>query len=417
MRPSSVSSPGAAVAAPGDAASAPRPRAARWSPADGSILSGYLLFAAAFGYLSVESTIVTPLWPIVLMTAGGVAAVLCRHRWPRASFLALLVLMIASAAWGTGAETALVVLALYQVGLSRRARHAWRALGVALAAGAVAGLILAMRVRVGPPILGLAPRSDLDAWPTDWVSSLALFGGAALIATLLGINRGHQRRHVAGLVERAEQMKRERDQQASIARALERERIAREMHDVIAHSLAVMIALADGANAIAPTRPEEAQRVIARVADTGRRTLGEVRRLLARVDDDATTSASPGPAQLPALVDEFVAAGLPVRLELTGSVTSDSAVGPTVYRIVQESLTNVLRHAREVRDVFVRVVLADDEATVLVQDSSAPALPADSPGRGLVGIRERGAFYDGEVEAGPREGGGWRVFARLPLDG
>ncbi|MCR2827114.1 sensor histidine kinase [Microbacterium sp. zg.Y909] len=417
MRPSSLSSPGAAVAAPGDAASAPRPRVARWPLADGSILVGYLLLAAAFGYLSVESTIVTPLWPIVLATAGGVAAVLCRHRWPRASFLALLVLLSASAAWGTGAETALVVLALYIIGVTSRAGRAWAAFGVALAAGAVAGLILAIRVRVGPPILGLVPRSDLEAWPTDWVSSLALFGGAALIATLLGINRGHQRRHVAGLVERAEQMKRERDQQASIARAQERERIAREMHDVIAHSLAVMTALADGASAVAPTRPEESRRVMARVADTGRRTLGEVRRLLARVDDDAATMAPPGPAQLAALVDEFVAAGLPVRLELTGVVAADSAVGPTVYRIVQESLTNVLRHARDVRDVFVRVRLADDEVTILVQDSSAPAVPTDSPGRGLVGIRERGAFYDGEVEAGPRDGGGWRVFVRLPLNG
>ncbi|QEW01365.1 ATPase [Microbacterium caowuchunii] len=384
---------------------------------DGPILGGYLLLAAAFAYLSVESTIVTPLWPILLLTAGGVAVVLCRHRAPRASFLALLVLMTASAAWGTGAEAALVVPALYTVGLTSRARRAWGAFGLALAAGCAAALILALRVRLGPPVLGLAPRSPLESWPMDWLSMMAVFGAVTLVATLLGINRGHQRRYVAALLERAEQMKRERDQQASIARALERERIAREMHDVIAHSLAVMIALADGASAVAPTRPEESQRVIARVADTGRRTLGEVRRLLARVDDAAGVSASPGPAELPALVEEFVAAGLPVRLELTGVLSSDSAVGPTVYRIVQESLTNVLRHAREVRDVWVRVALADDEVTVLVQDSSAPARPIDSPGRGLVGIRERGAFYDGEVQAGPRDGGGWRVFVRLPLDG
>ncbi|MCR2791823.1 histidine kinase [Microbacterium sp. zg.Y625] len=382
------------------------------------ILAAYLLLAAALGYLSVESTITTPLPPILLVTAGGVAAVLCRHRWPRASFLALLVLMMASAAWGTGAETALVVLALYIIGVTSRAGRAWAAFGVALAAGSVAALILAIRVRVGPPIHGIALRSALEAWPTDWVTMATAFAGAALIATLLGVNRGHRRRHVAALVERAEQIKRERDQQASISRALERERIAREMHDVIAHSLAVMTALADGASAVAPTRPEESQRVMARVADTGRRTLGEVRRLLARVDDDAAAlSSAPGPAQLPALAEEFVAAGLPVRLELTGVVSTESAVGPTVYRIVQESLTNVLRHAREVRDVFVRVALADDEVTILVQDSSAPALPTDSPGRGLVGIRERGAFYDGEVEAGPRDDGGWRVFVRLPLDG
>lgn len=418
MRVSSVSSPGAAVAAPGDVAPAPAPRGEDGRRVDGPIVAGYLLIAAALAYLSVESTIATPPGPIVLVTAGAVAAVLCRHRWPRASFAALLALMVASAAWGTGAEAALVVVALYLIGCAHRAGRAWAAFGFALAAGGIAALILALRMRTGPPILGLAPRAAFEAWPVDWISVVAVFGSGAVIATLVGVNRGHRRRHVAALVERAEQLRRERDQQASIARALERERIAREMHDVIAHSLAVMIALADGANAVATTRPEESQRAIARAADTGRRTLGEVRRLLARVDDAAAAApSSPGPAQLPALVDEFVAAGLPVRLELTGATAADSAVGPTIYRIVQESLTNVLRHAREVRDVLVRVVIADDEVTVLVQDSSAPARAADSPGRGLVGIRERGAFYDGEVEAGPRDGGGWRVFVRLPLGG
>ena len=103
-------------------------------------------------------------------------------------------------------------------------------------------------------------------------------------------------------------------------------------------------------------------------------------------------------------------------MEQRGRLDAEAVVGLTVYRIVQESLTNVLRHAREVREVLVRLLLGEDEVTIMVEDVSAPAAPATSPGRGLVGIRERAAFYDGHVHAGPRAGGGWRVVVRLPVE-
>lgn len=308
---------------------------ARLDLVDHGVLAGYLLLAAGFGYLSLESDLRTPPAGLLLLGVLGTASVLIRPRRPVLSFA-------------------------------------------------------------------------------------ALFLGIALIITLLGINVGHRRRLIAALVERADQMQRERDQLASIAGAHERERIAREMHDVIAHSLSVMIALADGAHAAAPQRPEESRQVIGRVAETGRRTLGEVRRLLTTVREGDGAGTPPAPAlgieQLPALVDEFRAAGLPVRLQQRGTLEPGAALGLTVYRIVQESLTNVLRHAQDVRDVLVRVLVGAGEVTVLVEDTSSPALPVTDPGRGLVGIQERAAFYAGHVSAGPRAGGGWRVAVRLPLE-
>ncbi|GGF48117.1 two-component sensor histidine kinase [Microbacterium sorbitolivorans] len=390
-------------------------------------LATYLVFAAGFGYLSVESELVTPPWAIALLCLGGVATVRLRRRDPTAALGVALILLLLSAAGGTGAEAILVGFALLGAGAIRSVRWTWTAYGFAAATGTLAALILSLRVRSGPPILGLAPRVDQTAWATDWLSLSAVFMGITLITTLAGLNIGHRRRHIASLIERAEQMRRERDQQADIARALERERIAREMHDVIAHSLSVMISLADGAKAAAPGKPEEARRVIGQVADTGRRTLGEVRRLLGQVRNGAEPQADTpllGPEQLPELVADFATAGLPVRLEREGRLRSDTAVELTVYRIVQESLTNVLRHARQVRNVLVRIDAGDeteaDEVTILVEDQSAPVQGLESrvvgtnvPGRGLLGIRERAALYDGLVEAGPRDGGGWRVFVRL----
>lgn len=399
---------------------APPNRPWRLPASDLIALLTYIVIAGAAAFLSSESELVTPAWAMAACGIAGVAVVLLTDRHPRLMLATALALMVFSAGLGSGAEVVLVLWLLFRAGAKHSGREAWISLGAAIVVAAAAALLLALRMRVGPPLLGLSLRQTIEAWPTDWLSALLSFTVMALLMTLVGIDVGHRKRNVAALTERAEQMRRERDQQAEIARALERERIAREMHDVIAHSLAVMIALADGAKATVLKRPEEAQVAIGRVAETGRRTLGEVRRLLSGVREDDVESLAlqpspPGIGQIPALVDEFRAAGLPVRLERRGADSPDAVVGFTVYRIVQESLTNVLRHARDVRDVLVRISLQQEEVAVLVEDASSQPVAEADPGRGLFGIRERAAFYDGQVEAGPRTGGGWRVHVRLPL--
>lgn len=381
------------------------------------VLAAYAVVSGVCGYLSLESPLTTPWWSLVALFVAGVASTLGARRHPTAAFAAVLVLLPASFAVGSGAEAVLAVVGLFRSAVLRPPRQAWAAFSLVIGSAAVASLLLAFRVRLGPPLLGLAPRADVAGWPLDGVSILAMSTGVALIATLVGLDVGHRRREVARLRDRAEQLRRERDQEAHLAAAAERERIAREMHDVIAHSLAVMIAVADGAEASAASRPDESRRAIARVAETGRRTLGEMRRLLTTVREDGSGSPLPAGApradRIPALVDEARAAGLPVRLEQTGALADDAVIGLTVYRIVQEALTNILRHGRDVREALVRLVIDDRAVTILVEDRSAPSAPSDDPGRGLVGIRERAAFYDGSVEAGPRSGGGWRLFVRL----
>lgn len=388
--------------------------------ADLLALGAYSALALALGYLSLESSLTTPAWALVALFVAGIATILVSRRHPLVAFIAVIVLLPLSFAGGSGAEAVLAVGALYRCGVDLRPRQAWTAFAVAAVSGTLAALVLAIRVRLGPPLLGLAPRVDLDAWSLDWLGIATVVVAVSLMSTLVGLNVGHRRRELRALVERAEQMRRERDQEAHIAAALERERIAREMHDVIAHSLAVMVAVADGAQASAAARPEESRRAIGRVAETGRRTLVEMRRLLTTVRGEGDpverrpTQASM--ERVPSLVEESRIAGLPVRFEQTGVIDADAVVGLTVYRIVQESLTNVLRHARDVQDVVVRISITDEEVSIVVEDSSAPAPPIVDPGRGLVGIRERAAFYDGHVEAGPRPGGGWRVFVRLQTE-
>ena len=385
------------------------------------LMGAYVALAAGFGYLSLEPPHDSPLWVMLLLLLGGIGTLLVRRRWPTAAFAAALALMLLSFLAGTTAEAVLVVFALMGAGVHRSARVAWLWLATTMLASAAGAAIVSHRIRFGPALWGAIIPSPTRDPVEGWQSVFLLSGAIAVIVTLLGLNIGHRRRHLAALVERSEQMQRERDQQASIASARERERISREMHDVIAHSLAVMIAMADGAEAMAVRRPEESREAIGRVAETGRRTLDEVRRLLRTVrDEDGSLlpgqDPQPGVAQVPALVEEFRASGLQVRLELAGSVRDDAVLGLTVFRIVQESLTNVLRHARTVRDVLVRLDLATEEVTILVEDTAEPAAQPTDPGRGLVGIRERAAIYDGLVETGPRVGGGWRVYVRLPLE-
>ncbi|MGV8845286.1 sensor histidine kinase [Tessaracoccus sp.] len=381
-------------------------------------MMGYVVLAVGMAILSSEPPHATPLWSMLLLGLCGVAVLARRRRFPRSAFVGALVLSLLCSLGGSGAELVLMVIAVFAVGTRRSASTAWLCLGIALAVGALIAFVLPRRGSIGPPILGLAPPTVPRDTFLDWVNTFVIICVVLLIATLLGVNVGHRRRHIEELVDRAERLARERDQQAEIAKALERERIAREMHDVIAHSLSVMIAISDGAHAAMGARPEEAKEAIALVGATGRRTLGEVRRLLGAVRGDGEDPAAerrpqPDASHLSALVAEFVAAGLPVRLVVAGRPHTDQALGLTVYRIVQESLTNVLRHAGTARSVTVTVTWVAEQVTIVVHNSASFASPQAGTGRGILGMRERVALYDGVIEAGADDDGGWRVCARL----
>ena len=256
--------------------------------------------------------------------------------------------------------------------------------------------------------------------PGDGVSLLEVAAstvGSTLLAATLGAWRGARRAQVATLHERNRLLALERDQQAAAGAASERARIARELHDVVAHSLSVIVVQADGAAAAAEQRPAAAAAALRTIGDTGRDSLGQMRRLLGvlrdRADDDAALAPQPGTAQLDALVAQVVRAGLPARLSVGGPPRPVAApVDLTLYRVAQEALTNVLKHAGEVSRVD--VVLRYDDAAVelLVRDDGRGGRGAgDGAGHGLAGMRERVDLQDGALAAGPAAGGGFEVHA------
>lgn len=385
----------------------------------------YLLFAGLLAAASAEVPDLAPLWIALVLAGPGAVTVWLRRRHPVLMFVAANLLFLVSAATSTTAELLLPLLTVYAVGVYRSARAAWVCFGVGVSCAAFGAFILATRSRTGPLLLEPTQPPNTGDLLADWVNITFGIMVILLIATLIGTNVGGRKRYISALLDRARHLERERDQQSEIAGARERERIAREMHDIIAHSLSVMIFLADGAYAAAPGQPEQSREAIGRVADTGRRTLGEVRRLLGAVRAEDRTepvdhAPQPGAAQLAHLAEDIRRAGLPVRMEVTGPPITDPTLGLTVYRIVQESLTNALRHARGASEVAVLVARTDDAVEIVVEDDAPSGMasgPGPEAGRGLLGIRERAALYAGKVEAGRRTGGGWRVYARLQWTG
>ena len=225
------------------------------------------------------------------------------------------------------------------------------------------------------------------------------------------------RRDASALQARTRQA--EEARQAAIT--AERERIARELHDMIAHNVSVVVVQSVAAQGVLGKQPARAREPLAHIERSGRQALTELRRLLDvmrnRDEPDELREPQPGLAQLAALVDSVRSTGLSVTLEVEGEPPPDSApVGPSVYRIVQESLTNVLKHASGAR-VSVRVTYGVASIDVLVQDDgpgrSEPS-PAP-PGYGLAGMRERAALFGGTFTAGNRPGGGFEVRAHLPI--
>jgi len=253
--------------------------------------------------------------------------------------------------------------------------------------------------------------------------ALVFFSALAAAVGFIGYYARTRRAYLASLVDRADRLERERDTEARLAAAAERARIAREMHDIVAHNIAVMIALADGAVYTAADNPDQAVTIMGQVSATGRSALDEMRRLLGvmRQSDVAEHAPQPTLADLDDLLVTVRAAGLPTRLAVTGqSASLPPSAQLALYRIIQEALTNTLKHACATA-AEVRLSYRPGEVTLEVTDDGQhrqdgrPSQPGigSASGNGLIGMRERAAVFGGEVSAGPCPGGGWRVYTVL----
>ncbi|MCR3724837.1 signal transduction histidine kinase [Streptomyces umbrinus] len=222
-------------------------------------------------------------------------------------------------------------------------------------------------------------------------------------------------------------LQKEKEQQARLAVAQERARVSKEMHDILGHTLAVMVGLADGAAGLTETKPKRGAETLRTIADSGRGALTELRQLLAVIGDDndrphdGPLAPQPGLADLDPLIERVRAAGPSVTRGTDGDLTALApGIQLAVYRIVQEALTNTLKYAAADTSSSVRVTVAHGTVHVDVEDTGPLRAPRDrrrstgnGRGRGLIGMRERAAIYQGQVTAGPNREGGWSVHARL----
>jgi signal transduction histidine kinase len=364
-----------------------------------------LVVDALFQALLIMVT-ATWIWPAqrdaalaLLLTIGMCVPLVWRRRHPLAVFLG--VAAVAFAQWRVhiqlAADLALLV-AFYTVAAYRSTRETLLAAGV-LELGVVLASV---------------------HWSPRWFDSFIFLSALVVVAGVLGVNTRIRRAYLASLEERAVRLEAERDQQAQLAAAAERARISREMHDVVAHSLTVMVALADGAAFHTRPDPDRAVDAVAKLSATGRTALAEMRRLLGILctADDPRLRPQPGIGQLDELVGQVRAAGLPVTLVLEGDPsTVPSGAQLAVYRLVQEALTNTLKHAGRAASARVRLRFAAGTVDVDVSDTgTGTGNGASRDGHGIAGMRERAAIYGGEVSAGPDPDGGWRVRTLLHLD-
>lgn len=248
------------------------------------------------------------------------------------------------------------------------------------------------------------------------------------LAWVLGDSVRTRRAYLAELEERADRLEREREAQSKVAVAAERARIARELHDVVAHNVSVMVVQADGAAYVLDAAPDQAKKALETISGTGRQALAEMRRLLGVLrtgepEEGSEYVPQPDVEQLDELIEQVRTSGLPVDYKVEGTPRPlPSGVELTAYRIVQEALTNTRKHGGENAGASVRLVYFDDGLGLLVEDDGKGAPHelyedggADGRGHGLIGMRERVGMVGGTLDAGPRPGGGFRISALLPL--
>jgi signal transduction histidine kinase len=258
-------------------------------------------------------------------------------------------------------------------------------------------------------------------WGESALVTFASLSGAVVAALVSGLYVRARRAHVTSLVERAARLELERDQQALLAAAAERARISREMHDVLAHSLAVVISLANGAAAKLGRDPEQSREAIESISELGRQALADTRRLLSVLrtgDGEAARAPQPGIGQIADLVDRAAATGLAATLTVRGDpVPVADGVALSAYRIVQEAITNAVKHAAGATTVAVELTWTRHRLQIAVTDDGhVDGWPAGAQGGfGLAGMCERAALYGGTATAAPGPEGGWTVSATIPI--
>ncbi|GAA1032216.1 hypothetical protein GCM10009557_30030 [Virgisporangium ochraceum] len=385
----------------------------------------------------------SPVWWATV--AAGLAAVTVRRRWP----LPALVLAVTAAGvrLATVAPVSLVdvtvLICVYTVAARYDRGRSLAALAVLLLA---LGGWTAFHSAYGRPVPGIPrlafhviERGDAGTGdqrrdaartvrgkppaPADvpW-AGLFVVGSALVVAWAFGSTARGRREHLAHLRERAEHLERDRDQRAALAVAAERGRISRELHDVVAHGLAMIVIQAQGGAASLDAEPAQTRAALDAIVSVGRAALADMRLVVDALGGDGGEPVGgwrppPGLAQLPALIDSVERAGTPVRLRIDGTPAPlPSAVDLSAYRVVQEALTNTMKHAG--RGARAEVVLTYRPDTLLLEVSDDGTACTDTPGgNGLRGMRERVRLLGGRADTGRAPTGGFQVRAVLPTGG
>ena len=362
--------------------------------------------ATALTFLGLAQAIATSRYQLIPFVLALSAPVTFRRAYPAGAFLisvtagALQVLLDVRA----GTVDLAIVILLYTLAAYRPRQISIPGLGICLIGSAVA---VARWAPAGLSVL-------------NWLLVGAMtFAGPTLVAWVLGDSMRYRRAYYASLEDRAARLERERDAQAQIAAAAERARIARELHDVIAHNVSVMVVQADGASYALDSSPDRARQALGNIASTGRQALAEMRRMLGVLrSDDAGTGVGPLPgiSQLGDLLEQTRATGLPVSLTVQGvPAPLPGGLALAAYRIVQESLTNTRKHGGPGARAEVLLRYCEDGLVLrITDDGHGAAAAADGAGHGLTGMRERVALYHGSLQAGPQPGGGYQVTVTLP---
>lgn len=352
---------------------------------------------------------------LLVVTLAVSAALLYRRRAPMTVVILVfifecLALVIAGPQGGLGGVG--MIIALYTVATSYSAK---RTIPLSILAGSFQTVLMVL--------MGFPDMTGMEFDPQDGIDEtiftrviIAVSGsfiiGFYIAAAAVGMNVRNARIHEAELNHWASQV-------SVLAQVQERNRIAREMHDVVAHSLSVMIALSEGARVVAKRDQARADEVLNELSGTGRAALADMRRMLGVLRQEESGELAPQPTggNVEQLLEGFRTAGLPVTYAHTGDpLPEDTTFQLTVFRIIQESLTNSLRYARNVSDVQVRLEQRRGELRMEIMDNGdATRVPSVGSGRGLRGMRERAALFGGTVDAGPVASGGWIVKAVLQL--